>query len=275
MQTRVAVHLDLRHPREAGAGGASLDALIERAAVAEAGGVDVVWLAERPTEPGAAVAAALPMCAAIAARTTRLRVGTAVLPLPLHHPVRVAEDAATLDLLSGGRLELGVGLGSDPGAMAGVGIDAGDRAGRLEEAIALMRAAWGNEPLAFRGRHFTVEDVAVHPKPVQAGGPPLWVGARAEAAQRRAARLGCGLIVPAGASVEAYLETWRSEQGGEGPRLAVLLEEPETTGLDATRARVEGIEAAGVAQLDLVIPVAVDSPAWPEQAQALAASLAV
>jgi alkanesulfonate monooxygenase SsuD/methylene tetrahydromethanopterin reductase-like flavin-dependent oxidoreductase (luciferase family) len=163
------------------------------------------------------------VCAALAAATERIRLGTAVLPLLLHHPLRVAEDAATLDALSNGRFELGVGLGEDRAALSGFGVEGSERAERLDEALELVQAAWRG-PLAFAGRHFQVEGIEVVPRPVQRGGPPVWVGAGAPAAQRRAARLGAGLILPATVSPAFFLEAWADE--GRDPaavRLAVLL----------------------------------------------------
>ena len=254
MKVRIGVHYDLRRAaREE----PDLAALVEHAAAVEAAGGDVVWVAERPTEPDAWVAAAMPVCAALAVGTERVRLGTAVLPLLLHHPLRVAEDAATLDALSGGRFELGVGLGGDRAALSGFGIAGGERGGRLDEALELVRAAWRG-PLEFEGRYFQVEGIEVVPRPVQPGGPPVWVGAGAPAAQRRAARLGAGLVLTAGSSPAPYLEAW-SDAGRDrsAARLAALL--PGA----ALREPVAAVEkwlaelpaAAEVAQVDAVLCV--------------------
>jgi alkanesulfonate monooxygenase SsuD/methylene tetrahydromethanopterin reductase-like flavin-dependent oxidoreductase (luciferase family) len=218
VRIRIGVHYDPRR----GAGDAPDDALfaalLQHAAAAEEAGAAVAWVAERPTEEGALIPAALPVCAALAARTRRLRVGTAVLPLPLHHPLRVAEDAATLDGLSGGRFELGLGLGADAEGAGGFGVASGERATRLEEAVALIRAAWQDAPVSFQGRHHSVSKLEVHPKSTQAGGPPLWIGAGAAEAQRRAARLGTGLWLPPGASPRPFLDAWT--EAGRDPAAA-------------------------------------------------------
>jgi len=220
VRLRIGVHYDLRR---AEAVEPDLAVLGDHAAAVEAAGGDIVWVAERPTEPDALIAAALPVCAALAVTTESLRVGTAVLPLLLHHPLRVAEDAATLDALSGGRFELGVGLGGDRAALSGFGIDGAGRAERLEEALELVRAAWRG-PLEFKGRFFQVEGIEVVPRPVSEGGPPVWVGAGAAVSQRRAARIGTGLIFGADTSPGPFLEAWAG--AGRDPvalRLAVLL----------------------------------------------------
>jgi alkanesulfonate monooxygenase SsuD/methylene tetrahydromethanopterin reductase-like flavin-dependent oxidoreductase (luciferase family) len=207
MRIRIGIHYDVQRGEDLEAE-AELAALLEHARAAEEAGAEIVWVAERPTQPGALIAAALPVCGALAARTQRVRIGTAVLPLPLHHPLRVAEDAATLDLLSGGRFELGLGLGADAQAAGGFGVARGERTARLEEAVALIRAAWREEPLAFGGDHHGVSGITVHPRPAQPGGPPLWLGAGAPDAQRRAARLGTGLWLPPQASPRPFLEAW-------------------------------------------------------------------
>ena len=113
----------------------------------------------------------------MALRTQGLRIATGLLPLPLYHPLRIAEDAASLDGLSDGRFELGVGLGSDPDAMARFGVDGEERAERFDEALELLQRAWTGQRLEFSGKHFRCDGMAVFPMPVQVGGPPLWVGA--------------------------------------------------------------------------------------------------
>jgi alkanesulfonate monooxygenase SsuD/methylene tetrahydromethanopterin reductase-like flavin-dependent oxidoreductase (luciferase family) len=174
------------------------------AARAEALGLDWLAVAERWDASGG-VPDALSVCAALAAATERIRIATAALPLPLHHPLRVAEIAATLDSLSGGRLELGVGLGAAEVPFGSFGLAADERAERFAEALAILRGAWSDAPLTFRGKHFTCEAVVVFPKPARAGGPPLWLAASAPAALRRAAHLDVGVMLPLGADAAPYL----------------------------------------------------------------------
>ena len=262
MRIRLALHYDLRRAPGANPAG-DFEALLAHAAAADAAGIDVARVAERPCDPDSLLPAALPVCAAIAARTERLRVGTAVLPLPLHQPLRVAEDAASIDALSGGRFELGVGLGADPAAARAFGVEGKPRAALLEEALDVIRRAWQEGPLEHAGPHFVVEDVEVWPKPVQCPGPPIWIGAGAAAAQRRAARLADGLLLAPGAAPEAFLEAWT---GGERPlaeaRLALPLEwaADAAATTDAAHRLLASCREAG--QVDLVVPATPGEPRW-------------
>jgi alkanesulfonate monooxygenase SsuD/methylene tetrahydromethanopterin reductase-like flavin-dependent oxidoreductase (luciferase family) len=183
----------------------ALAACVALAQRAEALGLGWVGVAERFDAKGG-VPDALTVCAAFGAATERVRIATAALPLPLHHPLRVAELAATIDVLTGGRLELGLGLGAAETPFGGFGMEVDARAQRFAESLALLRAAWGEAPVTFHGEHFSCEAVAVHPKPVQAAGPPLWLAASAPAALRRAAQLGLGVMLPVDADVAPYLD---------------------------------------------------------------------
>lgn len=187
---------------------------------AESLGFDVLVVPERLSAE-AGVPAALPACAAAAAATERIRIATGLLALPLHHPLRVAEDAATLDALSGGRFELGVGLGAEVEAFGGFGLELRERAARFEEALEVVRRAWADGPVRFEGRHFRCGDVEVFPKPVQPGGPPLWLGARSADALVRAARLAAGVVLEADTDPRPYLDAWQS---GGAARVAFLLD---------------------------------------------------
>ena len=137
---------------------------------------------------------ALTLLAAVAGWTSRVRLQTAVLVLPQRDPMLVAKQAAQLDILSGGRLRLGVGLGWSDSEYAALGASFANRAARFEEAIALLRTCWRDEPIDFAGDHYRVEQVSMLPKPVSPGGPPILVGGTAPRALDRAARLGDGWI---------------------------------------------------------------------------------
>jgi alkanesulfonate monooxygenase SsuD/methylene tetrahydromethanopterin reductase-like flavin-dependent oxidoreductase (luciferase family) len=134
--------------------------------------------------------------AAIAARTKKIRIGTGVLLMPLHDPVRVAEDAAVVDLISGGRLILGIGLGYRPEEFEGFGRSLKERRGRMEESLEILNSSWQDGPFTFDGKYYKLENVNVTPKPVQRP-IPIWIGAFTEPAIRRAARIGAPLYVPA------------------------------------------------------------------------------
>jgi alkanesulfonate monooxygenase SsuD/methylene tetrahydromethanopterin reductase-like flavin-dependent oxidoreductase (luciferase family) len=239
------MRVGLRITPRAGEAAGRLAALPALARDAEALGFDLLVVPERLSAEGG-FPAALPACAAAAAATERLRIATGLLALPLHHPLRVAEDAATLDALSGGRFELGVGLGAEADAFGGFGLDPRERAARFEEALEVVRRAWAEGPVRFEGRHFRCGEVEVFPKPLQAGGPPLWLGARSADALARAARLGAGVALEAEADARPYLEAW---SGGGAPRVAFLLgaeREPGDAGLELLGARLASVREAEI-----------------------------
>jgi alkanesulfonate monooxygenase SsuD/methylene tetrahydromethanopterin reductase-like flavin-dependent oxidoreductase (luciferase family) len=148
----------------------------------------------------------LAMACVVAARTQRLGIATNILQLPLHHPLRVAEDALVADVLSGGRLRLGVANGYREQEFAGFGTSTRDRRTRMEEAIAILRGAFGNEPFAFDGTHWSFPELTVSPPPTGPGGPQIWMGGTAAAALDRAARLGDGFLASTNDEVVGYLE---------------------------------------------------------------------
>lgn len=160
---------------------------------AERIGYDDVWLTEHHFCEDGHAPSILPLAAAVAARTDRIRIGTSVLLLPLHHAVRVAEDCAAIDILSNGRFELGVGIGYRPQEFAGLGLRSEDRAGRMDEGLEIIRRLWAGETVDYRGKHYRIEGAKLEPMPVQRP-PPLWVGGFAPASARRAARIADGYI---------------------------------------------------------------------------------
>lgn len=133
--------------------------------------------------------------AQVATLSDKLSVRTSVYLLPLRHPTPVAKQAATLDLISSGRFVMGLGVGGEfPGEFAAAGVPHNQRGARLDEGIAVLRKLWTGEPVSHDGRFFSFPETQMLPKPAQAGGPPLWVGGRTEAAFRRAGRLCDGYI---------------------------------------------------------------------------------
>ena len=156
---------------------------------AEAGGLDGVWLAERhfaaPRNPLDAQGAGIPsfvsvpliVASAIAARTERLRVGVAVNVLPLLHPIRMAEEAATVDQVSKGRLEFGVGRSGFPRAYEGYGVPYGESRERFQECLDVILKAWTNESFSHQGKYFSFDNLCVLPKPYQKPYPPVRIAA--------------------------------------------------------------------------------------------------
>jgi len=153
-------------------------------------GFDHAWLTEHHFIDDGYSPSLLPIAAAIAARTTRLRIGTFLLLLPLHNPVRVAEDTATVDVISGGRFDLGVGLGYRRGEFDDQGISSTERAARLEEGLAIVRSLLSDEAVTVDGRFTTLRDVRIVPPAVQRPHPPIWVGGTVPEAIERVARMG-------------------------------------------------------------------------------------
>ena len=145
-------------------------------AFAEELGFDVAWLAELHFGGSFSLLAnPLMMVPVIAQRTKRIRIGTAVTLLPLQHPLSCAEQAATADVLSGGRLEFGVGRGSIPSQFHGFRIPSAENRARFDEALEIIRLAWTKDRFSYRGRFWDIEELAVVPKPVQRPHPPIRV----------------------------------------------------------------------------------------------------
>jgi alkanesulfonate monooxygenase SsuD/methylene tetrahydromethanopterin reductase-like flavin-dependent oxidoreductase (luciferase family) len=144
--------------------------------LADSLGFDVAWLAELHFG-GAFSLLANPLMAVpvIAQQTRRIRIGTAVTLLPLHHPLSCAEQAATADLLSGGRLEFGVGRGSIPSQFHGFRVPVAENRARFDEALEIIRLAWTRERFSYAGAFYQVENVEVVPKPLQRPHPPIRV----------------------------------------------------------------------------------------------------
>jgi probable F420-dependent oxidoreductase len=150
-------------------------ALAEAARRAEAMGIDVLVIPDHLIEQLAPV----PFMATVAAATERLRIGTFVLNNDLRHPAVLAQDLASLDVLSGGRLEIGIGAGWNVPEYRAIGLPfdpVGRRVARLEETIAVLKGAFGPGPFSFAGEHYTIAEFDGYPKPVQQPHPPIFVG---------------------------------------------------------------------------------------------------
>jgi len=154
-----------------------------------------------------------PVMAYLLPEARGMTIGGNILLLPLLNPVHVAEEAATMDVLSGGNFVLGVGLGYRAGEFEAFDISLKDRAPRLSEAVALMRKLWSGETVNHDGRFYRTHDHAISLRPVRPGGPPIWIAGQVEAAVRRAARIGdAWLVVPAStcAATVPLMNTYRA-----------------------------------------------------------------
>ena len=158
----------------------------------EENGLDSVWTSEHHFVDDGYMPSLAVTSAAIAASTSAIEIGTGVVLAPLHHPLRLAEDAATVDNIAGGRFILGVGAGWRAEEFQRLGVPQAEAGRRLGETIRILRAAWGPEPFEFHGRIFDIERTNITPKPP--GLIPIFVGGRAEPALRRAGRLGDGYL---------------------------------------------------------------------------------
>lgn len=163
----------------------SLDHFVSQAELAEELGYDSVWVAEHHGLADRFYPSPLMLLAGLATRTRRVTLGTAILLLPLYHPLRLAEDVAVLDVLSEGRAILGVGMGYREVELQLFGAKMTERAALLAEGIQRLRAYWRGD-----ARKAEVEGFEFFPPPVQAGGPPIWIGGYVPRAVARAARLG-------------------------------------------------------------------------------------
>lgn len=156
----------------------------------EAMGYDNAWLTEHHFVDDGYSPSLLPIAAAVAARTSRIRIGTFLILLPLHNPIRIAEDTATVDLISGGRFDLGVGLGYRRKEFADQGISHTERGARLREGIELIQRLLSDEEVSFEGKFNHLKEIRIVPPALQRPHPPIWLGALAEKVIERAAKMG-------------------------------------------------------------------------------------
>lgn len=202
---KVGLWFDVRNPPQWHRPYADLYAeTLEQAGWAESAGFDFIQLSEHHVTDEGYLPSVFPFLAALAERTSTIGLGTAIMLTPLHHPIRFAEDAAFVDQLSRGRLELGLGLGYRRDEFRALGIPRQERGTRTEELIEIARLAWTGEPFSYEGRHFTLEDVTVTPPPFRPGGPPLWLGGATAKAAERAGRYGCHFMPDAYMDVAHY-----------------------------------------------------------------------
>jgi probable F420-dependent oxidoreductase len=157
-------------------------------------GFDSVWTSEHILFYGPTLDATVTL-GAFAARTTRVKLGSAIVLMPLRNPVVLAKAVSTLDVLSKGRIILGIGVGGEfPKEFEATGVPLNERGARTNEAMRVCKQLWTEDVTSFHGRWTSFDDARMHPKPVQPGGPPIVVAGRSEAAMRRAARLGDGYM---------------------------------------------------------------------------------
>lgn len=179
-------------------------------------GFDSIWVTEHHFTDDGYLASIMPTLAAIAARTKRVAIGTYVLLAPFYHPLRLAEDAATIDVISNGRLRLGIGLGYRGEEFDGFQVPRKERLGRTLETIEILKRAWTGERFSFEGKYFQFRDVRVLPRPISKPHPELLWGGMAPKAIERGARMDLSFACNLGhREVTLYRDTLR--QLGKNP----------------------------------------------------------
>jgi alkanesulfonate monooxygenase SsuD/methylene tetrahydromethanopterin reductase-like flavin-dependent oxidoreductase (luciferase family) len=194
--------------------------IVERCVTAERAGFDSVWVSEHHFVDDGYMPSLLVTAAAVAQATERIEIGTGVLLAPLHDPLRVAEDAATVDLISGGRLILGLGAGWRAEEFDVFGVPLSERAHRMRETVRVLRGAWGPGAFDHRGQKVNVTPKPAHPI-------PIWLGGFAPAAIKRAGRIGDGFLGSSSGTsgIEAFVQAKelalearaKSAKGGREP----------------------------------------------------------
>ncbi len=197
---------------------------IELTELAERLGLQSVWLAEFHFMPDRSVLSSpIAVAAALATRTSRVRIGMAVYVLPLVHPLRVAEEVATVDQISNGRFDLGIGRSGFLAQYRGYDIDYGESEARFDEALEVLKGAFAGGRFSYEGRYYRVRDAALMPPAHQKPHPPMYMAATSAATFVKVARLGLPLFVglrgdglePLAANIRTYRETW-AEAGHPG-----------------------------------------------------------
>src|SRR5579859_979272 len=202
---------------------------LDQMVLSEQLGFDSVWLTEHHFSDYGLSAAPSVLAAALAARTSRVSIGTAVYVIPFHNPIRLAEETATLDILSGGRLVVGIGRGNRPLEFVGHGLNQDQSRTRMEEGVDILLAAWTHNRVTFHGRHWDLERIPVQPQPLQKPHPPLAVAATSDQSVAWAAQHG-----------------WRILSSGLGTHLPAL---ERLRGVYATALRAAALPASQVDDL--------------------------
>lgn len=208
---------------------ATTEAILETALKAEESGFDALFVNDHVivddsprSAPWRNVYDPLMTLAYVAARTSRIRLGTSVLIMPYRNPVVTAKMVATLDQLSEGRAIVGIGAGWNEAEYAALGVPHGERGARTNEYLRLWKACWEPDPVTFHGRFFSFDNMHVSPKPVQQPHPPIWVGGSGQPSLRRAARFAdvwqpTPTALPDLIGNQAYLRDYSAEIGRETP----------------------------------------------------------
>src|SRR5216110_869196 len=212
---RLGVAYDFRNPPESGLSHQALyAAIMEQVAWLDGLGLDLVWFTEHHFVEDGYLPSWIPVAAAMAARTWHVRFSCDVCLLPFNHPIRLAEDLSVLDNISGGRVEMGVGMGYAPHEFRGFGLPVARRVSLTDEGLEVLKRAFAGEKFSFSGKRYDFDDVVIRPRYVQPGGPPFWIAAMSEAGAQRAARNDSNFL-PQGAR-SMVLDPWRATLKASG-----------------------------------------------------------
>lgn len=215
---RIGVCYDFRNPPDSGVADRILyQEILDQVRWLDRIGADLVWFTEHHFVEDGYLPSWVPVAGAMAAVTERVRFGTDICLMPFNHPVRLAEDLAVLDNLSGGRVELGLGMGYAPHEFRGFGLPVSRRVSLMDEGIEVLQRCFSGERFSYHGKRYQLDDVIITPGYVQEGGPPLWIAAMSEAGAARAVRYGTHFL-PQGLKRRAF-DPWVAglERSGRKP----------------------------------------------------------
>jgi alkanesulfonate monooxygenase SsuD/methylene tetrahydromethanopterin reductase-like flavin-dependent oxidoreductase (luciferase family) len=212
---RIGVCYDFRNPPDSGVSDQRLyQEIMAQVQWLDQIGADLVWFTEHHFIEDGYLPSWVPIAGAMAAVTEHVRFGTDICLMPFNHPIRLAEDLAVLDNLSGGRVEIGVGMGYAPHEFRGFGFPRSRRVSLMDEGIEVLQRCFSGERFSYSGKRYQFEDVVITPGYVQEGGPPLWVAAMSEAGAARAARYNTNFL-PQGVKQRSF-DPWVSELNATG-----------------------------------------------------------
>jgi alkanesulfonate monooxygenase SsuD/methylene tetrahydromethanopterin reductase-like flavin-dependent oxidoreductase (luciferase family) len=223
MPMKLGIYLNSQHPESDDAARRFAET-IEQVRLIRALGFDSIWAGEHHVTPGFHFFPQLPLLHRIAAEAEGMWIGTNVTLLPLHNPIELAEAGAFLDVITGGRFLLGVGLGYRTEEYEIFGISMSERVSRLTEAVEIIRRLWSEDHVTHRGRHWQFKDASIRPRPAQVPRPPIIIGAQVDSAIVRAAKIADGWLVvplPTLDQLAAQMQLFRST------RAAMQLPEPQ------------------------------------------------
>ncbi len=248
------------------------EATLKEIDAAEGLGMDSVWLAEDHFNlENSPLASPFVIAGAVAARTTSVRIGIGVAVLPLHNPLDIAAESLTMDILSRGRFDLGIGRGPLLNAYKGYNISYDESRDRVLEGLEVIKKAWTEGTFCHEGRFWTFNDVSLVPRPYQVPHPPVWVAAGSEDTYGAFGKLGYPILVLSASGIdrlEEYIKSFRKawQEAGHPGTGAVMLRIPAYVAETSERARSEP-EASTRHKLDITSKLAVAHGANRERAE--------